>query len=45
MSIAAAWISGALFLIFLIRACPGWARCFTANGGMDPEGSEKVPFE
>lgn len=29
MSTAAAWISGLLFLIFLIRSVPGWFRCFS----------------
>jgi len=45
MSTAAAWISGALFLFFLIRACPGWVRCFTGKETNELNLSETARFE
>ena len=45
MSTAAAWISGALFLFFLICACPGWVRCFTGKETNELNLSETARFE
>ena len=47
MSIAASWISGILFLFFLLRALPGWIHCFSGHRVPESErpGMENPPWD